>query len=228
MTRQIKNLTPRQQEVLGWIKDFIGNHSMPPTVREIGRAFNMKSSSVFDHLKALERKGCLKRGDLGARHLILLEQAVTKRFHDFKPRADSTAGSIDEKEIDNLIEIPILGKIAAGAPILAVENVIGRIKVEDTVVRSGRHFALEVSGDSMTGAGINEGNFVIVRQQPVAESGDIVVALLEDEATVKRLYVRDARIELRPENPKHRPIPIGPDDDLRILGKVVAIRHSKD
>ena len=121
---------------------------------------------------------------------------------------------------------PSLSSAAAGQPILAEENIIGEVLVDSRAARHGRCFALEVQGDSMIDAGIDDGDLVVVRQQPLAESGDIVVALLDQEATVKRLFIRDERIELRPENPQHRPMPIGPDDGLRILGKVVAISRS--
>jgi len=140
-------------------------------------------------------------------------------------RVAALRGAGREDEITDLVPVPILGRVAAGQPLFAEENVIGEVLVEGRVASRGRCFALEVDGNSMVGAGIHEGDIVIVRQQPVAESGDIVVALLGDEATVKRLYIREERIELRPENPKYRPIPIGSGDDLRILGKVVATRR---
>ena len=126
----------------------------------------------------------------------------------------------------SLRTVPIVGRVAAGQPILAEENIIGEVLVDSRAARHGRCFALEVQGDSMIDASIDDGDLVVVRQQPLAESGDIVVALLDQEATVKRLFVRDERIELRPENPKLRPMPIGPDDGLRILGKVIAVSRS--
>ncbi len=125
----------------------------------------------------------------------------------------------------SLRTVPIVGRVAAGPPILADENIIGEVLVDSRVARHGRCFALEVQGDSMIDADIDDGDLVVVRQQPLAESGDIVVALLGEEATVKRLYIRDETIELRPENTSHRPITVGPEDELRILGKVVATNH---
>ena len=127
------------------------------------------------------------------------------------------------EEVLQLRAVPIVGRVAAGQPVLAEEDVISEVLVDSPAVRSGRCFALEVRGDSMIGAGIRDQDLVVVREQPVAESADIVVALLDQEATVKRLFIRDERIELRPENLTHRPMPIGPDDGLRILGKVVAV-----
>ena len=115
--------------------------------------------------------------------------------------------------------------MAAGHALLAEENVLGEVMVERRVVASGRHFALRITGNSMRDAAINDGDIVIVRQQPVAQHNDIVVALLGGDATVKRLYIREHEIELRPENPDYKPIPINPDDELRIVGKVVAVRR---
>lgn len=117
-----------------------------------------------------------------------------------------------------------MGRVPAGTPLLAPENVIGELLVDSRTAR-GRCFALEVQGDSMIDADIQEGDYVIVRQQQLAESGEIVVAMLEGEATVKRLHLGADAIELRPESHSHSPILIGPDDDLRILGKVVAVHH---
>lgn len=123
-----------------------------------------------------------------------------------------------------VIPVPIVGEVAAGPPILAQENVIGEFLMEASVLRSGRHFALEVHGDSMICAGIDDGSLVIIRQQALAENGDIVVALIDDEATVKRLWMREEKIELRAENPEYDPIVVSPESDLRIVGKVVAVR----
>jgi repressor LexA len=215
-------LTPRQREILDWVKEFIQEHGMPPTVREIGRAFGIKSSSVFDLLKALERKGFLRRGNLGARSLILEENASCGYQSDpLQERAEPKKKS----GRTTLVPIPVVGTVAAGQPIFAEENIIGEVLIDERTARRGRCFGLEVKGDSMVNAGIRDEDMVIVRQQPVAESGDIVVALLGDEATVKRLYIRDERIELRPENPKHWPMVIGPGDEMIIQGKVVGIKR---
>jgi repressor LexA len=151
------------------------------------------------------RKGYLKRDPGKARSLELLKEP--------------------ESEVSDLVSVPIVGTIAAGHPILAVENIVGELLVEGRLVGRARCFALQVEGDSMVRADIRSGDYVVVRQQPVAENGDIVVALLGDDATVKRLRIADDRIELRPENPRHRPIVVGPDDEMRIQGKVIAVRR---
>ena len=203
--RPIDEITEPQRNTLAEISDFIARKGYPPSIKELAEILGIAQMSTHQQIVQLIRKGYLKREPGTARGLTVLREP--------------------DSRLKELVPVPIVGKVAAGVPILAVENITGEILIDDKAARSGRCFALSVSGDSMTGAGINDGDLVIVRQQQVAESGDIVVALLDDEATVKRLYVRDARIELRPENPKHKPIPIGPDDDLRILGKVVAVRH---
>ncbi len=131
-----------------------------------------------------------------------------------------------ERERKNLVAVPVVGAVAAGKPILAEENIIGELLVDADLVRVGRFFALEVAGDSMIGAGIRHGDTVLVRQQPLAETGDIVVAVLGGEATVKRLHLRDGAIALRPENPAYQSIMIDPENDLRIAGKVVGVQHS--
>jgi len=132
--------------------------------------------------------------------------------------------SANDESLIGLVTIPLVGTVVAGHPLMAQENLLGELLVDASTVRSGRHFALKVSGQSMMNAGISSGDVVIVRQQPLADHRDIVVALLNDEATVKRLHYRSGEVALLPENPNFKPIPVGPDDDLRIVGKVVAVR----
>ena len=175
------------------------------TIQELADILEISTPSVRDQVSQLVRKGYVKRESRKARGLTILREPT--------------------EEVLSLRTVPIVGRVAAGQPILAEENIIGEVLVESRALRSGCCFALEVQGDSMIDAGIDDGDLVVVRQQPLAESGDIVVALLGEEATVKRLYIRDETIELRPENPGHRPITVGPEDELRILGKVVATHH---
>ncbi|MCD6405221.1 MAG: transcriptional repressor LexA [Planctomycetes bacterium] len=198
-------VTKHQQRTLREIARFISVHGYPPTMQELAKVLGISHASAHEQVSQLVRKGYLKREPRKARGLTLIRQR--------------------NNEVADLVAVPIVGRVAAGWPILAEENIIGEVLVEGRVASRGRCFALEIDGDSMVEAGIREGDIVIVRQQPIAENGDIVVALLGDEATVKRLCIREEKIELRPENPKHRPIPIGPDDGLRILGKVVATRR---
>ena len=198
-------ITEHQLKTLRVIRSLMSERGFPPTVAEIAETLGIATTSVYEQVNQLVRKGYIERQPGKARGLSVTEETVSMPT--------------------TLITVPIIGSVAAGQPILADENIVGEIAVDSSVIRGGRHFALAVKGDSMIDAGILDGDLVVVRQQPVGENGDVVVALLGDEATVKRLSIRDESIELRPENPRHRPIVIEPDDELRIVGKVVAIRH---
>lgn len=199
-------ITDPQLRTLRAIRKFVDQRGFPPTAAELGEMLSITNASAHDQISQLVRKGYLKREPGKARGLTIVRDPVGA--------------------VLGLVSVPVIGRVAAGVPILADENVIGEVLVESSAVSGGRFFALAVEGDSMKNAGIKNGDTLIVRQQPVSESGDIVVALLEEEATVKRLYIGDDRIELRPENPNYKPMLIGPDDDLRIVGKVVAVRGS--
>ena len=203
---RVEEITGPQRRTLGELRRFTRRQGFPPTIQELADILEISTPSVRDQVSQLVRKGYVKREARKARGLTILREPT--------------------EEVLKLRTVPIVGRVAAGQPILADENIIGEVLVDSRVARHGRCFALEVQGDSMIDAGIDDGDLVVVRQQPLAESGDIVVALLDQEATVKRLFVRDERIELRPENPKLRPMPIGPDDGLRILGKVIAVSRS--
>lgn len=203
--RKTAGLTPRQLAVLTWIKGFIRDHGMPPTVREIGSAFGIKSSSAFYLLKELERKGAVKRSDLGARSLIVKSSGRRAR------RAQ--------------VEVPILGRIKAGQPVEAIENNLGTLTVQGDLLRGMRGYALQVVGDSMIDAGILDGDFVVIREQEAAEDGDIVVALIEEEATLKRFYREQKRIRLDAANNEMKPIYVD-SGEFRVQGKVVAVHRT--
>ncbi len=200
--KPVDGLTRSQEKLLTTIRDLIAEQGLPPTMKEIGAVLGMRGPSVYEQMMNLVRKGYLRHTARKARSVEIVEQPPL---------------------VSEIVPVPIVGTVAAGVPILAVENVMGQIGVEANVVR-GQCFALEVEGDSMIDADIKEGDYLIVRQQPLAENGDIVVALLEDEATVKRLFISEDRIELRPENAAYRPIRVAPDAEIRILGKVLAVR----
>jgi len=195
--------TPRQREILAWIKAFIRDHGMPPTVREIGDAFGIKSSSVFHLLKELERKGYLERGGLGARSLIV------------KGRKRVPCGCV---------EVPIVGRIPAGRPVEAIEHETGTLHVNKELLRGRGGFALQVVGDSMVDAGILDGDYVIIRKQETAEDGDVVVALIEDEATLKRFHREGDGVRLDPANSRMQPIHVR-TGEFRIQGKVVGVQR---
>lgn len=194
-------ITPRQQRILEVISETVRERGYPPTVREIGDAVGLtSSSSVHAQLANLERKGLLRKDPTKPRAMTLAE-----------PRAAS-------------VTVPVVGRIAAGAPILAEQNVEEHLAVPEGFADDRDHFALTVAGDSMIGAGILDGDVVVVRSQDHARDGDIVAALLpgpaEDEATVKRLGHDGSRVMLIPENPSLEPFEM---PDGRILGKVVSV-----
>jgi len=201
-----KELTSRQKETLQWIKEFIRKHGMPPTVRELGGAFGIKSSSAFDLLKALQKKGCLRRTNLGPRSLEIIGQKTPARSC-------------------NCVQVPIIGRIAAGKPILAVEDRTGTITVDKKLLHGGEAFALHVEGDSMTAADILDGDYAVVRKQDTADDGDIVVALIEDEATLKRVYREKNGVRLEPANLRMKPIYVS-SGEFQIQGKVVAVQRN--
>lgn len=194
-------ITPRQRRILEFIAETVRDRGYPPTVREIGEAVGLtSSSSVHAQLATLERKGMLHKDPTKPRAMALSE-----------PRAAS-------------VTVPLVGRIAAGAPVLAAEHVDDHIAVPEDYADDRDHFALTVTGDSMIGAGIFDGDVVVVRSQDHARDGDIVAALLpgpaEDEATVKRLGHDGDRVMLIPEHPALEPYEM---PDGRILGKVVAV-----
>ena len=200
-----QRLTDRQREVLGFIQTFTEANGVPPTVREIGGRFHVTPRAAFDHLRALERKGYLRRRSTAGRTSRALTLVVPPpKMH----------------------EVPILGRIAAGVPLLAEENRDGVLPLDPAWVggRGDDVFGLRVRGESMINAHIVEGDLVLVRRQDHAQPGDIVVALVDGEATVKR-FARDAHaVLLRPEHPTMGPIVIREGEkDLRILGKVVGL-----
>jgi repressor LexA len=203
--RPVEELTDSQRRVLREIQDFIAQRDFPPTGKELASRLGISTATAHEQIGQLVRKGYLRREPRKARGIFLA------RIPDDRPA--------------DLAPLPLLGTVPAGSPLLAEENILGEVWVDRKLVASGRCFALQVTGESMRDASINDGDMVIVRQQPVAENGDIVVALLDDEATVKRLSIRDHEIELRPENPKFRSMQIGPEHELRIVGKVIAVRR---
>jgi repressor LexA len=205
----MKEMTPRQREILEFVRTFSAKHGVPPAVREIAERFGFTARAAFDHLRALERKGMLERrvtAKRASRTLVL-------------PAARSRQRAGAE-------EIPVLGRIAAGAPILAVENREDSIPLRPDWLRAqgAEVFALRVRGESMVGAHIVDGDLVLVRRQEAATSGDIVAALLDGEATVKRFARHGGAVVLKPEHPTMKPITVEPDQsDFRVLGKVIGV-----
>lgn len=195
-------LTPKQAEIYAFIQQFTKEHGYPPSVREISAAVNLKSpSTVHFHMKKLEAEGYIQKADGKTRAITLPHEAVAE---ELDPMAD---------------RVPLVGSVAAGSPILAEENVEEYLKF-DTDGLSGEHFALRVRGESMLEAGILPDDLVIVHRQENFRNGDIVVALFEDEATVKTYHMDHGHLWLMPENPEYEPID---GEGCALLGKVVAV-----
>lgn len=194
-------LTNKQQEILDFIKSEINSKGYPPSVREICSAVGLKSTStVHGHLDRLEKRGLIRRDPTKPRAIEVLDDYLY------------------QKEI---ISVPIVGSVAAGQPILAVENVEDNFPIPaDFFPHKNQMFMLQIKGQSMIGTGINDGDYIIVQQQSTAINGDIVVALIDDSATVKTFYKEKDYIRLQPENPAMEPIIV---DDCVILGKAVGL-----
>lgn len=204
-----KELTERQESILNFIRQFVQETGYPPTLREIGRNFGISSTfGVKRHLEALVKKGFLNIETNASRGITLLKNTLT--LEKPIPAAD-----------DLFVKIPVVGRVAAGLPVLAVENIDGSMIIDSSFIKNAINtFALKVQGDSMINAGIKEGDFVIVSQEVNPKSGDIIVALLEDEATIKRLLVKNGQIILYPENENYKPILINEMESFKIVGKV--------
>ncbi|MBC8277853.1 MAG: transcriptional repressor LexA [FCB group bacterium] len=199
-----KGLTAKQRQILDFIRSHINNYSAPPTIREIGTHFKISSTNgVRCHLTALENKGYIRRTSYRSRGIEMAEKSHTPA---------------------SLTSIPILGRVAAGYPILAEENLEGRIGIDSDLLSGDELFALKVTGDSMTEAGIFDGDLVFARKQQVAERGEIVVAIIGDDATVKYYHPDNNRARLEPANPSFRTVVVERDTPgFHIAGKVVGV-----
>ena len=198
----LPELTPKQKRIYDFLAISIRENGYAPSIPEIGQKFKITSTrGVFDHLKALEKKGYIKR--VGKRAIAIVSQSGRSALPDAK-------------------EIPIVGRVRAGAPVLAEENIEGFLTVSNEIARGKEIFALKVKGDSMIEDGILEGDHVIMRRQDTAEDGDIVCALIGDEATLKRFHQKGNEITLKPANKNYGPIVVS-KGEFRILGKVTGV-----
>jgi len=216
------NLTPRQRKVLEVIRDWVERFGYPPSVREIGDAVGLTStSSVHHQLRTLERKGYLRRDPHRTRAVDVRgpDEPVDEAAETVTDvGTDSVAGPLTQRPEPAFV--PLLGDIAAGGPILAEQAVQSVFPLPREIVGEGELFLLNVRGDSMVDAAIRDGDWVVVRRQPVAENGEIVAAMIEGEATVKTLRRRDGHAWLMPANAAYEPIP---GDEATVLGRVVAV-----
>jgi len=199
-------LTERQQALLRYIEQEVSTSGVPPSIRQIGLTLGISSTNgVRAHLKALEKKGYIQRN-------LRISRGIS-----VPDRIKQVATQV----LETVLEVPILGRVTAGTPVLAVENREGALRLDPSLVKSDDTFVLRVEGDSMIDAGILDGDFVLVRPQQNANNGDIVVALLEnDEVTVKRFYREANGFRLQPENPRLAPIRVS---DVQICGKVTGL-----
>ena len=195
-------ITQKQSEILEYIKSQILNKGYPPSVRDICQAVNLKStSSVHAHLESLEKNGYIRRDPTKSRTIEIIDDNF----------------NLSRREVVN---IPLLGQVAAGQPLLAVENITVNFPIPSEYMPGGEVFMLKVKGDSMINMGIYEGDQIIVRKQNTASNGEVIVALVDDSATVKRFYKENGHIRLQPENDFMDPIIV---DDCEILGKVIGL-----
>jgi repressor LexA len=202
------DLTKRQQEIFDFIKRYSAKYGYPPTVRDIGKAVGLASSStVHAHLANLERIGLLRRDPSKPRAIEMLDRAVEG--------VRSIVRSDDG--------LPLVGSVAAGQPVLAEENIEEYVPVPTQAGGEKGQYLLRVRGDSMKGAGILEGDMVVVRQQDTAKNGDVVVALVGEEATVKRFFRESDHVRLQPENDAHEPIR---SREVQVLGRVVGLMRA--
>ena len=214
----MQGLTQRQQMVLDFIRQSIHDRGYPPTLREIGARMGIRSTNgVNDHLRALERKGYLTREDMKSRALRPTSLA-TQTLGEMP--AEPVANDVD------LAEIPVLGRVAAGMPLLAEEHVVDTVRIDRTLIRGGREvFGLKVQGDSMMDAGILSGDYIFVKKQLTAQRGEIVVALIGDEATVKYYFPEKDHVRFQPANKNMAPIYVRSADfkPTMLLGIVVGV-----
>lgn len=207
MYEAFEDLNRRENEILDFIRKFIQEVGYPPTVRDICNGTGIPStSSVHTHLKTLEEKGYLRRDSQKTRALELIVQSDVETFAKKKT-----------------VDIPVVGRVTAGTPILATEYIEDTFPVSEEMSERGATFILNVSGDSMIEAGIFDGDRIVVREQNTANNGEIVVALIDDSATVKRFYKKDGKIILKPENSTMEPMIF---DNVIILGKVIGLYRS--
>jgi len=199
----MKEATERQKEVMDFIAAYVHSHSYSPTIREVADYFSISVKGAHDHLTALRKKGLLKQGDK-------------------KPR---TMGLVKNRDEEDIIDLPILGTVAAGRPIMCDENMDGSIKIHQSMLKKGRqYFALRVKGDSMEQAGIMNGDTAVIEQQNTVRNSEIAVVMMDEAVTLKTFYRESNRIRLQPENPKYNPIYCS--GDIRILGKLAHIIRS--
>lgn len=211
-------ISKKQQEILDYMKSEILTRGFPPSVREICEAVKLKStSSVHAHLEALEKNGYIRKDATKPRAIeIIDDDFLNTRIRHMIPELETAAST-------EYANVPVIGNVAAGQPLLAVEQIETYFPVPVSKLPNAQTFMLKVKGESMVNAGILDGDYVLVRQTQVAANGDIVVALVDDSATVKTLYHEKDHVRLQPENDHMQPIIVRPGDSFQILGEVIGV-----
>ncbi len=216
-----RKLSARQQQIYDYICVYSQTHGFPPSVREIGRAVGLASpSTVHMHLKYLEDNGFIHRDSKKPRAIGLMPGQENAQS---KPASHAKLATVSLDVTNNLISLPVVGRVAAGQPILAEQNVEENLSLPTSIVGDYSSFILRVRGDSMINAGIFDGDYIVVKEQSDAHNGEIVVALIDDSATVKTFYREKYRVRLQPENDTMDPIYV---KDPKILGRVTALIRS--
>lgn len=219
-----KELTKRQVEVFSFIKEKIAGDSYPPSIREIARQFKFRSpATVQQHLGAIMKKGYLARDKKSYRLLRLTPQSLPVRstcLPSIRDRQAQTGGRMEEPVSTKFVQVPLIGWIAAGRPIEAIEEKQEIIPLPEVLIGLGDYFILQVKGDSMVDEGIVDGDLVVIRSQKTAQNGDVVVALIDGEATLKKFYKEKDGVRLQPANPALKPIFV---KNVTIQGKAVAV-----
>jgi repressor LexA len=214
-----KELTPTQQRVFNFLEDYLKERGFPPTLREIASHFGLRGPKAPQKtLTILERKGYIRKVPGGSRAIEIFRSRISRRSG-----LPYKIGFV-ESATEPTFPIPIIGRVKAGEPILAIENIEGYINFDRSLISSRDVFLLRIQGDSMIDAHIQDGDFALVKPQPNAENGEIVVALIEDEATIKRIFQKRDLIRFEPANPKMEPIVVKKGEKkVTIVGKVVGI-----
>ena len=198
----MRELTKRQKEVLLFIAKYINNYLYPPTIREIACHFNISVKGAHDHITALKKKNAITHIEKQSRTMALMPETR-------------------DQYINDLVKVPIVGTVAAGIPILSEENYEGSITLHRSMLKKNNsYFALKVRGDSMSGAGIIDGDIAVIEKRSAVNNGDIAVAVVDDAVTLKRFYKNNSKILLKSENPKYKPISCY---DIRILGRLYKV-----
>lgn len=212
----MRALTARQREVLSYLSDFIDDHKYPPTIREMAAHFGISPKGAHEHLKRLEEKKCIRCDFNRARAIELLD---TGEEPAVEPESEPLREAL-------YVSVPVLGRVAAGQPIFAAENLEGYLRISAENLKNGEHFALKISGESMRDAGILDGDMGIFLYRETADNGDIVVAMTEDgSSTVKRFFRETNRVKLKAENPDYADLYV---TNIRVMGKLQRIIRNYD